>query len=209
MPSPRKDDVVDIGDKAAGGRRLWRDIRSAPNLISLSRIALIYGSAILFVYDQIFGALILGTIAGLTDFADGWLARKTGQVSDIGAILDRLSDLVFETTWLVLVTWRNVLPAIVLVLYLLREFVILSARLYCSERGVALPSSLLGKMKSNFFGYAAFFIYLSLSDMVPSSWSHAIMICGESVVGAALLLSYLSAGVYLKTFVEAYGKPKV
>src|SRR6266571_2062907 len=121
--------------------RLGRDLRTIPNLISLSRIGFIYGAAALFLTGHPFIALVSGTLAGITDYFDGWLARKWGQVTELGAILDRLCDLIFESTWLLLAVWFHVLSPVFFFVYLLRELVVLSARLYLGEKGVALPSS--------------------------------------------------------------------
>ena len=64
-------------------------------------------------------------------------------------------DLVMETTSLVLAVYFHVISPIFLYVYLLREIVVLSARIYCAGLGVWVQSSFIGKLKSNFLGYAA------------------------------------------------------
>jgi len=183
--------------------RLSPDLRSIPNLLSLSRIALIYLAAALFLLNHALTALAVGVVAGVTDYLDGYVARKTGQVTELGAILDRLSDLVFETTWLVLATFFHLLPPVFLILYLLRELAVLSARLYCGERGVALTSSFIGKLKTNFFGYSAFVVFLRVAGVVPG-WHGALRVLGLAGVSVGLALSYWSAYGYLRTFARTY-----
>ncbi len=183
--------------------RLLHDLRSVPNLLSLSRIALIYLAAALFLISQPVSALAVGVIAGVTDYFDGYIARKTGQVTELGAILDRLSDLVFETTWLVLATFFHLLPPVFLILYLLRELVVLSARLYCGERGVALTSSFIGKLKTNFFGYSAFVVFLQVAGVIAGAHA-ALRVLALVGVSVGLALSYWSAYAYLRTFARTY-----
>jgi len=188
---------------ARGESRLWRDLRTVPNLLSLSRIALIYVAAALLLVDQQLLALAVGIIAGITDYLDGYLARKTGQVTELGAILDRLSDLIFESGWLVLATYFHLLPPVFLLLYLLRELVVLSARLYCGERGVPLTSSFIGKLKTNFFGYSAFLVFFSGANVLPGGYA-VLRFLAYAGVAVGLLLSYWSAYGYLRTFAAAY-----
>ena len=199
--SPRAD-VQEIGATAPASR-LFRDLRSVPNLLSLSRIALIYLAAALFLLAHPFWAMGIGILAGVTDYLDGYIARRTGQVTQLGAILDRLSDLVFETTWLVLATFFHFLPPVFLLLYLLRELVVLSARLYCGERGVALRSSFVGKLKTNFFGYSAILVFVPIAESL-APYHRALSLIGFLGVSIGLALSYWSAFGYLKTFARAY-----
>jgi cardiolipin synthase len=67
-------------------------IRSIPNIVSLSRLAL----AVAFVMDEDPNARIaIVLIAGVTDMLDGWLARKAGLTSRFGALIDPFADRVF------------------------------------------------------------------------------------------------------------------
>jgi CDP-diacylglycerol---glycerol-3-phosphate 3-phosphatidyltransferase len=194
---------------AAGGgsTRLSRDLRSLPNLISLSRIAFIYAATALVALGHPVWGLAAGTCAGISDYLDGWVARRTGQVTELGAVLDRLCDLIFETTWLLIATWLRLLSPVYFVLYLLRELVVLSARLYCGERGIALTSSFLGKLKSNFLGWTAFFVYLKIADVIPLAFApRALDALARFGIVAGLVLSYASAYGYLRTFARAYNE---
>jgi CDP-diacylglycerol--glycerol-3-phosphate 3-phosphatidyltransferase len=187
--------------------RVWKELGSAPNLISLSRIGLIYLSAALMLAGWSIAAVVVGLVAGITDYLDGWLARRLGQVSDLGAILDRLCDLVFESTWLVVALVLSDFSPIVLCLYLFREFVVVSARLWCSSHGVALPSTFVGKLKSNFLGYAAFFVYLSHARAL-ASLREVVRFIGDVGLYGGLALSYWSACDYLRVFAQAYDRDR-
>ncbi|HET9424072.1 MAG TPA: CDP-alcohol phosphatidyltransferase family protein [Gemmatimonadaceae bacterium] len=67
-------------------------LRSIPNIISLSRVAL----AVAFVMDHDPGArLVIVIVAGVTDMLDGWLARRAGLTSRFGALVDPFADRFF------------------------------------------------------------------------------------------------------------------
>jgi CDP-diacylglycerol--glycerol-3-phosphate 3-phosphatidyltransferase len=186
-----------------GRSRLARELASAPNLLSISRIALIFLAAGLMLEGWPITACLVGLAAGISDYLDGWLARRLGQVSELGAILDRLCDLVFESTWLVVAVVLGDFSPLILLAYLLREFVVLSARLWCSAHGVALGSTLVGKLKSNFLGYTALILYLSHSRHV-APLREALVLLADVGIAGGLVLSYWSATDYLKVFARAY-----
>ncbi len=186
-------------------RERARDLRSAPNLVSLSRIVLVSAGATLWILGAPLVGLALGTAGGLSDYLDGWLARRLGQETELGAILDRLSDLVFETLGFLVATHEGFLSPLFLLAYLLREFVVLSARLYCAEKGVPIASSFLGKLKTNVLGYSFLLIYLHLSGIIPAGTVRtALEGVSMGAVVAGLGLAWISGGQYVRRFVRAY-----
>ena len=71
----------------------WAGILTVPNLISIARLGCIpWFMWLLFgVEDRMWAALLLGGL-GATDWVDGWVARRLGQVSELGKILDPTAD---------------------------------------------------------------------------------------------------------------------
>jgi cardiolipin synthase len=180
-----------------------RDIRTAPNLITLSRVGLVLAAAPIYLRWSPGLGMALAAVAGLTDYADGIVARRTGQVTRLGEILDQFSDLVFESLLLMVVVWRGFLPPVILLLYLLREFWILCIRRFVAGIGQNIPSSIFGKLKSNFLNWAFLPLFLHISGWLPvlepfMGW------LGYLGVGLALVSSYLSAAAYTAAFVRAY-----
>lgn len=190
-----------------GRSRLAAELATAPNLLSISRIALIFLAGALMLEGWPISACLVGLAAGISDYLDGWLARRLGQVTELGAILDRLCDLVFESTWLVVAVLIGDFSPVILFAYLFRELVVLSARLWCSAHGVALGSTLVGKLKSNFLGYTAFVLYLSHSRLVAPAREALVIVADVGITGG-LVLSYWSAYGYLRVFARAYDANK-
>ncbi len=186
---------------AAGN--LAKDLRTLPNLLSLSRLVLVFAGAALLVCGYPITGVVLGALAGVSDYLDGYMARRMGCTTELGAILDRLCDLVLESTSLVVGIHFGVVSPLFLVAYLFREFVVMSARMHCLERGVVLASTFIGKLKSNFLGYSFILLYLGLANVVPGAqrYCYGLAMFGLS---AGLFFSYWSGFQYLRSFVRAY-----
>ncbi len=186
----------------AGSGRFWTDIQTVPNLMSLARIVIILAAAVLYLYDYRSTALILGIFAGLTDIVDGWIARKLNQVTELGAILDRLSDLVMETVAFGMLLHYRLVPPILFILYMLREYLVGSARLYVAEKGRSIPSSFLGKRKTNFVMGSFVGLFAAHAGLIEAS--DLVYKVGYAMLIAGLVCSYLSGAIYLRTFSRIY-----
>lgn len=105
---------------------VWRHL---PNLISVARIALVLPVAVLMIRAQYGTALWVALAAGLSDALDGWLARRFGWRSRLGAFLDPVADkLLLMTSYLVLAV-LGALPLWIALLVLGRDLVILGGAL--------------------------------------------------------------------------------
>jgi CDP-diacylglycerol--glycerol-3-phosphate 3-phosphatidyltransferase len=128
-----------------------------PNALTLGRIFLVpllvvvlltnpREFAVLGVSKEILGALIFG-VAALTDWLDGYLARRRKQVTDLGQWMDPLADKLLVTAALVSLVYMELAPAWMVVVILGREFFVTVLRSVAHARGHALPASPLGKVK--------------------------------------------------------------
>ena len=159
--------------------------------------------------------LVLGTVIGLTDMVDGMVARKLGQITDLGALLDQLGDLVFESTSLILAVMMGELWVGWLILYLTREFTVMVIRSYVLGNGGSLPSTVLGKAKSSFLQWAFFLFFLGVIVLrpgtIPGSWTMVGISPGQIIlsIGHASILLGIGLGImsgwsYLKAFATFY-----
>lgn len=136
-------------------RRAGNDmLTSLPNLLTLSRIAVIVPVTALFYVHESWAAwtaLGLYTYACVTDYIDGWLARAWEQESAIGRFLDPIADKLLVSAVLVMVvandrlTGVSVLPAVVI---LLREVLVSGLREYLAGLHVGVPVTWLAKWKT-------------------------------------------------------------
>jgi len=188
-------------DPASG---FWTDIRTIPNLMSISRILITLLSAGLYLTGYRAAGLIIGAAAGVTDILDGWLARKLNQSTELGAILDRLSDLVLETVALTCALYYNLLPPSFLIIYLIREWIVISARQYVAERGHSIPSSFLGKRKTNLVLGSFIGIFAAHAGLVSGDAAEIVYKTGYMLMVGGLVASYLSGIIYLRSFIGIY-----
>jgi len=126
-----------------------------PNLISLFRILLIPVMAYFLVFkDPVSGALAAAVfiVAALTDFLDGYLARRHKSVSDFGKLLDPLADKLLVVTGLIMLIaidrpGGEVVPAWLVVLIVAREVTVTVLRGIALTEGIIIPADHLGKYK--------------------------------------------------------------
>jgi CDP-diacylglycerol--glycerol-3-phosphate 3-phosphatidyltransferase len=161
----------------------------------------------LFVYDHPVAGLILGICAGLTDYLDGYLARRLNQETVLGAILDRLSDLIFEMCGFMFGVYFHIISPWLFIVYMMREVTVISARSFVSKLGKSLPTSIWGKLKTNFIGYSFFFIYLSVSGVIEDPKINGYLLdFGTFGLCCGLGFSYISGFKYLRAFRVVYNE---
>lgn len=84
------------------------NVLTIPNILTFLRMALIPVFAILLSYNREGWALIVFTIAGISDGIDGFLARRFGQESELGTVIDPIADKLLMTTAFVMLTLSSV-----------------------------------------------------------------------------------------------------
>ncbi len=145
-------------------------IKSLPNLLTVSRIVMIFFFVVLANIDAEkinfveipktvsetchLIAYIIAILAGLTDFFDGRIARKYKCESDFGRLMDPLADKIFiAATYIMMVDYR-IVPAWIVVVVLAREFLVTGLRLLAIGDGVVIAADKSGKFKTAFQMFA-------------------------------------------------------
>lgn len=180
-----------------------------PNLLTLSRIPILFGIVGL-LYLPFVGAstaaFVLFIIGALTDWADGYVARKQGLVSNFGKLMDALTDKVFIVGLFVALLAMGELPAWTLPLLLLiiaREFLITGLRLVAASSGVVLAAEKSGKQKTVTQIVSAILILLAISlrndfpNWLPVELTRLIHLGGLVLFGVATFLTVSSGTKYM------------
>jgi CDP-diacylglycerol--glycerol-3-phosphate 3-phosphatidyltransferase len=128
-------------------------IWNLPNILTLLRIASIpVLVSILFSPSRSAGlwAAVIFAIASITDWLDGYLARRMGIVTVFGKFLDPIADKLLVMTALIMILPYNRVPAWMVLVILGREIIITGLRGHASMEGIVIPASNLGKFKTIF-----------------------------------------------------------
>jgi CDP-diacylglycerol--glycerol-3-phosphate 3-phosphatidyltransferase/cardiolipin synthase len=172
-------------------------LSSLPNLLTLSRIlavpllvALMWGS------DEWLwlGAFAVFTIAGITDYLDGYLARAQGTVSKIGVFLDPIADKIMVAATIVMLIHSGLIhgfAVIAALIILLREIIVSGLREYLGALQVSLPVSALAKWKTAFQMIALGALVLAGSAPALLPWLPALEI--------GIVSLWIAAGLTLVT----------
>ncbi|QTN33910.1 CDP-diacylglycerol--glycerol-3-phosphate 3-phosphatidyltransferase [Akkermansiaceae bacterium] len=124
-----------------------------PNAITVSRLFLTAGFIVFVARESTWGhftALALFIIAAVSDFVDGWLARKMNLVTPLGKLLDPLADKILVCSAFVFLTAKGLCPVWITALIIGREFLVTGLRQIAIEAGQVLAADNLGKWKTGF-----------------------------------------------------------
>ncbi len=128
-----------------------------PNSLTVTRIFLVpllvvvlltkfEGHQILGVSKDLIGALIFA-LASLTDWADGYLARRRKQITPLGQVIDPLADKLLTSAALISLVQLDLAQSWMVAVIIGREFAVTTLRSLAYARGIAMPASPLGKIK--------------------------------------------------------------
>lgn len=126
-----------------------------PNKLTILRVFMI-PFFVLFMLMDITGAadkwiaVSIFIVASLTDFLDGYIARKYNLVSNFGKFMDPLADKLLVSAAMICLVEMGRLPAWVVIVIISREFIISGFRLIASDNGVVIAASYWGKFKTVF-----------------------------------------------------------
>lgn len=159
-----------------------------PNVLSSLRIAAIPVFTILIVrHETTFAGLVLFGVVASTDWLDGAIARATGQISELGGVLDPVADRLSIAAALVALVVRGAFPLWAAVLVLARDGAILVAGVALLARGVRIEVRYIGKVAT--FGL--------MGALGAIAWGQ---------LGYALAPSFLALGwiTFVPAIVESY-----
>lgn len=176
------------------GLKGW--MKNLPNKLTLARVLIIPLMCLLYPWDVEFlnyACALLFAVGALTDFLDGYIARKMNNVTKLGEIFDPISDKLLVAAAVVILTEAGVLAGWITVLILCRELAVSGLRLAAAEQGMSIKVSGFGKIKTALQDAA---IVLLLTKSAPY---HPI---GMVILWVSILFSYYSAYLYGSKFWE-------
>lgn len=165
-----------------------------PTIITLSRIVVIPFFVLIAPDRPFLGALIFG-IASITDFLDGYIARKRGQITKFGIILDPIADKFLVISALILLVDMARLSVWIAIIIIVREFLVTGLRAVALSKDIVIPADLGGKLKT--FSQIAAVLCLIISMNIFGVDLYDV---GIVFIWIALVLSIVSGVQYTVSF---------
>jgi CDP-diacylglycerol--glycerol-3-phosphate 3-phosphatidyltransferase len=171
-----------------------------PNVLTVSRILLIPVFVVLFVTptpDRSLAAAVVFVIAALTDLLDGYLARRRGQVTKLGRLLDPIADKLLVLSALIVLVQVDRVTALVAILIIAREVAVTGIRAIAATEGMIISAETTGKYKMALQVIAI--VLLILEGTVLSDYGN-VHLAGIVTLYLSLVLGYVSGGQYVWNF---------
>lgn len=181
------------------------DFYLVPNILTLSRTIAVPLVAWFAWKNWNLAAALTFALAGLSDYVDGWIARRFNAESKLGMLLDPLSDKLIVVSTMIMLLWlrrledtvftykMDLLPPILVIVTVGREIAITGLRSIASTVGIVMPADRLGKLKTWVQFWA---IFLILGD-----WSLTLPL-GHGLLMFSVVTACLSGIGYIRTFVK-------
>ncbi len=185
-------------------------LMNLPNSLTISRIFLVpllvvvlltkfEGRLILGVPKEIVGAAIFG-IASLTDWADGYLARRRKQITPLGQVIDPLADKLLISAALISLVQLDLVQSWMVAVIIGREFAVTTLRSLAYARGVAVPASSMGKLKMVAQIVAVLALILSHGALGGVYLSRSLYLIGQAALWVVVVTALISASDYFRRF---------
>ncbi len=162
-----------------------------PNSLTLIRIGLVPVFLLVVFIDTKFTnivATIIFAFASITDFVDGYIARKYKLITKMGKILDPIADKILVASALIALVELERIPGWIVIIILAREFVVGALRDYASSEGVVIAAGWSGKFKTTFQMLAiGFLVYKNDLMNIP------VFTIGQILLYISVVISIYSA----------------
>jgi CDP-diacylglycerol--glycerol-3-phosphate 3-phosphatidyltransferase len=181
-----------------------RSVVNLPNALTLVRMVLVpllvvvlltefEGRRILGLPKELVAAAIFA-VASVTDWLDGYLARRRRQVTWIGQMLDPIADKLLTSAAFISLVQLDLAPAWMVALIIGREFAVTALRSLAYTRGITIPASPLGKIK---MGSQVAAILLLILGWRPLPW---LAPAGRIALWVVMIVAVSSAVDYYRRF---------
>lgn len=170
-------------------------VLTVPNVLSAGRIVAIPVLVRLLTAGETVQAALLLAVLGVTDWADGWIARRTGTVSELGILLDPLSDRLLLFSTVAAVTAEGLVPSWLGVPVLVREpLMLVAAAVVALVWEVRIDVTRVGKAGTFLLLTAFPLVVLGASDHLVAD---AARVAGYGTGAAGVLTSWYAAFAYV------------
>lgn len=159
-----------------------------PNILTLSRFALIPVYVFFFVYGQMLTAFLILVAAGATDILDGYIARKRKQITQMGIMLDPLADKMMMMVVVLSLLYKGFIPWEAAGAMFIREIGMIISSAYFYLRGkLTVPANMMGKLTTVLYYFAILFIVIEAGFALTYLW-------------IVIIFSFVTSAIYIFQF---------
>ncbi len=155
----------------------------------------------MFLVGSVIVLWLLGVLAEITDMLDGIIARRNGEVTDLGKVLDPFADVITRITYFLCFTGIGIMPIWILTILVYRELGITFLRMIMIRNGIAMPANIWGKSKAITYmvaGIAGLSVVTIQRTGLFSGWIDPVRLVALIIfvlAGAASIGSFLTYAV--------------
>lgn len=181
-------------------KEIGQDSINLPNFLTLVRICLIPVFVLVFLEptpERSLVAAVIFAAAAVTDLLDGYIARRTGQITKLGKLLDPIADKMLVLSALILLVNIDRVSALVALLIIARELAVTGIRAIAAGERLIIASETTGKYKMALQVVAIVLLILEGTGLAEFGNLH---LAGTATLYVSLLLGYISGGQYVWSF---------
>jgi len=172
-----------------------------PNLLTLVRFLLIPVMAVFLFKEDLLLALIIYTIASITDIIDGFVARKFNMITNLGKVLDPLADKLLQFTALIGLSYIDIIPYWIVVIFATKEILMGLGAIKLLKKDIVVQAKWFGKVSTCLFFLAIIVAMLSRIFNIPEIYPVMLMCF-------ALLMTFFSLVMYLLNYIKVSKQTK-
>lgn len=174
------------------------NIWNLPNMLTMLRIVLIAIFVLLYTSGLRLLALAVFIMAAVTDFLDGYIARKRQLVTNFGKLMDPLADKLMLIAALICLSGEGLVPVWVVATVAVKEFVMVGGGVLLLRQGIVVQAKMIGKVATVLFIVA-----------VSAAFLHAYIAPWDTVLlYAAVILTLVALLWYVISAVKVYKRTK-
>jgi CDP-diacylglycerol--glycerol-3-phosphate 3-phosphatidyltransferase len=168
-------------------------VKTVPNVLTLIRILLLPFIVVLIVKGKFYFALFLFVISAITDFLDGYIARKSKSITSLGMLLDPVADKLLTSSTLISLAYVKLCDPYSVVAIVGREEAVTGMRAIAASKGLVIPASKGGKIKTTLIMVSIVLLLSGLRD------------AGEILLILSALVALYTGIVYFVRFFKVLG----
>lgn len=162
------------------------------NIVTISRLFLAPVFLVCILIDSptaVTWSVVIYLVAALTDWLDGYLARRFGEVTSHGVFLDPLADKVLTTSAFIALVVHDIVPLWMVVVIIVRDFGVTAMRSIADDRGMSMQTSYVAKVKTfaQMLVIAWALVLFWLSTQSPQNPMYSYLL-SDDITGVAMLV---------------------